>query len=280
MSALRVRSVLFAPGNRGDVLAKMPRSRPDVAVIDLEDAVPASSKAEARVVAGDIVPQLVADAPSMHVFVRVNASVSEYFEEDLASVSSQVTAVVVPKLESASQAAQVVAACRRHGIDAGVFAGIETAGGVEYAVDVLSVDGVIGAYFGAEDFIADMGGVRTPENAEVSYARSRVAIAGRLAGVPVVDQIVADFNDEGRFAREAAEARAMGYAGKLCIHPGQVALAKAGFVPSPEELDRARALVAAYDEAVARGDAAIAFDGQMVDEPVAQQARSLLARAD
>ena len=275
-----MRSVLFAPGNRTDVLAKMPRSAPDVAVIDLEDAVPAASKPEARKIASQLAQQLTAEAPKMQVFVRVNAAVSEFFDDDLASLAAGLTGVVVPKLESSAQVAVVRDAFAAHGIEAGIFAGIETAAGVEYAVEVLAADGVIGAYFGAEDFIADMGGVRTAANTEVLYARSRVALGGRLAGVPVVDQIVADFRDEDRFVTEASEARALGYAGKLCIHPAQVALANAAFVPSAEELARAQALVAAYDEAVARGDAAIAFDGQMVDEPVARQARSLLARAE
>jgi len=81
------------------------------------------------------------------------------------------------------------------------------------------------------------------------------------------------------YEREATEARNMGYAGKLCIHPGQVPLANAAFVPTPEELDRARRLLAAYDEASARGLAAIDFEGQMVDEPLAAQARNTIARA-
>lgn len=258
----------------------MPRSEPDVAVIDLEDAVPASSKAEARVITSQAATDLLSQTEEMLVFVRVNALVSEFFEDDLAGLPDGLDGVVVPKLESSAQVAQVVEAFEAHGIEAGVFVGIETAAGVECAREILASPGVIGTYFGAEDFIADMGGVRTGANSEVLYARSRVALAARMAGVPAADQIVADFRDEDRFNREASEARAMGLAGKLCIHPAQVALANAAFVPSPEELERARALLAAYDAAVAGGDAAIAFDGQMVDEPVARQARSLIARGE
>lgn len=277
---MRIRSVLFAPGNRGEVLAKMPRSSPDVAVLDLEDAVPAAHKAEAREITHRAAVDLRAAAPHMGLCVRVNALVSEHFVDDLASLPQGLDAVIVPKLESAGHVTEVLEAFTANGVEAGLFAGLETAAGVEHAVEILSQPGISAAYFGAEDYIADMGGVRTAGNDEVAYARSRVVLAGRLGGVPVADQVVADFGDEARFVREAAEARAMGYAGKLCIHPAQVSLANTAFVPGAEELERARALVAAYDEAVARGEAAIAFDGQMVDEPVAQQARSLLARAE
>jgi citrate lyase subunit beta/citryl-CoA lyase len=139
---------------------------------------------------------------------------------------------------------------------------------------------VVAGYFGAEDFIADMGGVRTASNDEVATARSMVALAGRLAGVPVLDQVVTDFRDLDRFSSECASARALGYAGKLCIHPGQVTVANEGFVPSADEVARARALLAAYEEASARGVAAIDFEGQMVDEPLAAQARRVIALAD
>ena len=98
--------------------------------------------------------------------------------------------------------------------------------------------------------------------------------------VPVLDQVVTDFRDDDRFVREAAEARALGYAGKLCIHPGQVVLANAAFVPSAAEVDRARRLLAAYEAASAAGVAAIDFEGQMVDAPLATQARRVLDLAD
>ena len=108
------------------------------------------------------------------------------------------------------------------------------------------------AYFGAEDYVADMGGVRTLGSTEVLYARSRVALAARLAGVPALDQVVTRLDAEDHFLTDAAEGRALGYRGKLCIHPAQVALANRAFTPSPEEVERARRLVAAYEEAVAR----------------------------
>jgi citrate lyase subunit beta/citryl-CoA lyase len=160
-----------------------------------------------------------------------------------------------------------------------VMAGIETAAGVWHVAGALGPP-VTAAYFGAEDYVADLGGVRTAAGQEVLYARSRVALAARLAGIPAVDMIVADFGDDDRFLREGAEARSLGYAGKLCIHPRQVPLAHTAFAPAPAEIAEARRVVAAYDEAARAGRAAVAVDGRMIDEPLAAQARAILAVAD
>jgi citrate lyase subunit beta/citryl-CoA lyase len=124
-----------------------------------------------------------------------------------------------------------------------------------------------------------MGGQRTPGGTEVLYARSRVALAARIAGVLVADQVVASLDDEHAFVADARVGRALGYPGKLCIHPAQVALAHRVFSPTPDEIDRARRLVAAYDAAIARGDAAIAFEGQMIDEALVRHARTVMSES-
>ena len=125
--------------------------------------------------------------------------------------------------------------------------------------------------------MADLGGVRTADNHEVAVARAQVAQAARLGSIQAVDMVVADFGDHERFRREAVEARNLGFTGKLCIHPAQVPLAAEAFRPTEDELAWAHAVVDAYDEALARGDATIEVDGGMVDEPVARRARALLA---
>lgn len=282
VSGLRLRSLLIAPANRPEVTAKLPRSGPDGGVLDLEDAVPAAAKVEARADAHNVGAHLRAEHPTTAWFVRVNPPGTEWFDGDLASaLPDGLSGVVVPKLESAAQVGKVRAALTASGhADLGILAGLETAAGVEHAPEVLHAYGVIGAYFGAEDYIADVGGVRTAGGHEVLYARSRVVLAGRLAGVPVVDQIVADFRDDDRFRADAAAGRALGFAGKLCIHPGQVALAHEAFTPSAEEAERARRLVEAYEQATAAGSAAIDFEGQMVDEPLARQARAIIAATE
>jgi citrate lyase subunit beta/citryl-CoA lyase len=280
LAPARLRSLLFAPASKPDVLRKMPRAEPDGVALDLEDAVPADAKADARRHSRAVGAELAAAHPELAVYVRINPVASEWFAGDVADgVPAEAAGVIVPKLETPEQLEAAATALDRAGLGhLHVLAGLESAMGVERARELLRPPAVV-AYFGAEDFVADVGGVRTAAGTEVLYARSRVALAARLAGVLAVDQVVTQLDAEDHFVADAALGRAIGYRGKLCIHPAQVALANRSFSSSPEELDRARRLLAAYEEAVGRGEAAIAFEGQMVDEPLARHARSVIAAA-
>tara|TARA_B100000745_G_scaffold85052_1_gene53288 strand:+ start:1012 stop:1875 length:864 start_codon:yes stop_codon:yes gene_type:complete len=271
-----LRSLLFAPGNRAEVLVKIPRSAPSAAVIDLEDAVPSDRKAEARAIAHQVAPDLVDE---VRLFVRVNAPDTDHFEADVVDgLPAGLTGVAVPKLESAAAVDAVAAALDAAGhADLPIVAGLETVAGVVDARSVTTHQRVRWCYFGAEDYVADLGGVRRTDNLEVQTARAQVAQAARLGGIPAIDMVVADFGDEERFLREAEQARALGFSGKLCIHPAQVPLADRAFRPSDQDLVWARRVADAYEEALVRGDAAISVDGAMVDEPVARRARALLA---
>ncbi|MCB0989514.1 MAG: CoA ester lyase [Acidimicrobiales bacterium] len=273
----RLRSLLFAPAVRPDFMAKLPDRGADAVVLDCEDATPPNAKDEGRSNARQIAPDLIQRGCA--VTIRVNGPTSEWFEADISQgLLPELAAVVIPKVETVAGLDHISALLDRAGLpELGVVAGIETALGVADARPLLAHPRVVAAYFGAEDFIADMGGVRTESNEEVLFARSKVALAGRLAGVATLDQVVTNFRDDERFARESAQARALGYVGKLCIHPNQVAIANDAFIPSPDEVDRARRLLAAYEEAVERGVSAIDFEGQMVDEPLAAQARRIVS---
>ena len=262
------RSVLFVPGNRPELAAKAPRSRPDLVVLDLEDAVPPEAKENAREV---VVQAVRALAGSVPVAVRVNPPGTPWFADDAASLPAGLDAVVVPKLDCPTTVDEVADAVAGRA----VVAGIETVRGVADARRVLRAP-VIACYFGAEDFVADLGGVRTDSNEEVASARSWVAMAARLAGVNALDMVTLSFGDDDRFRREAAEARALGYAGKLCIHPAQVALANEAFRPSDGEVGWARRVLAAFAES---GGTTIGFEGLMVDEVVAARARAVLDSA-
>lgn len=271
----RLRSVLFAPGNRPDVVAKLPRSTPDAVIIDLEDAVPAAGKVDARAVARASSEVLAREHPELAVHLRVNAVDSEWFDDDMAALGPWLAGVVVPKVESPAQVTAITDALGRGGLtELAVVAGIETAAGV-HRVDSVLTGPVSAAYFGAEDFIADMGGVRTSGNVEVLYARSRVALACRVAGVIALDQVVTAFNDDDGFVADASVGRAIGYAGKLCIHPRQVPLATRTFSPSADEVAAAHRLLDAIDAS----DGVVVLDGQMIDEPMARRARTVIAAA-
>ena len=279
-AAVKLRSLLFAPASRPDVLAKLPRSGPDAVVLDLEDAVAAPAKAQARVHAREMGRRLRTDHPDLVVLVRVNAVATEWFTDDMAeALDPAITGVVVPKLESPEQVAEVSRALDDQGLDhLVVVAGIETVAGVDRAESVLGTR-VGAAYFGAEDYVADLGGIRTPGSTEVLYARSRVAIKARLVGIPALDQVVTDYGDEQGFRADADVGRSLGFVGKLCIHPSQVALANERFSPTEAEIEHAHRLLAVYDEALAAGHGVVAFEGQMIDEPLARRARAILSAA-
>ncbi|MSY73622.1 MAG: CoA ester lyase, partial [Actinobacteria bacterium] len=267
------------------LVAKLSRSAPDVVVLDLEDAVPAPNKGEARAAAIDAIVTLGAPEGAPLVAVRVNSVRTSWFDDDVSAVvAAGVGAIVVPKLESIDDVRRLHAAVtaagatttRAPGATPLLVAGIETARGVADARTYLA-DGFAACYFGAEDYVADMGGERTSSNDEVRFARGYVALAARVCGVAALDIVTADIADAERFAREAAEARALGYAGKLCIHPRQVALARDAFTPTEQQVDRARRVLAAWAEANERGVGAIAFEGQLIDEPMATRARAVLS---
>ena len=130
--------------------------------------------------------------------------------------------------------------------------------------------------FGAEDFITDIGGRRTPEGLEVLYARSRVVLAARLGGLQALDQVFTAIRDDAAFRRDAEFGRQLGYDGKMCITPRQAELANDVFSPSAEEIDRCRRLIQEYEAAQSDGRGIIEFEGSMIDEPLLRRARAML----
>ena len=271
----KMRSMLFAPGNKYELLQKFSKIQPDIAIIDLEDAVPDSEKQVAR---ENLQKYAQEDKTAATTYVRVNALVSQHFEEDIRSIPPQIAGIVIPKVNDASDIERATQAIERNSVSAKILVGIETVKGLMSVQDIFGTDSVFAAYFGAEDYIHDLGGLRTDGNDEVLFARTQIGISSRLFGVPVVDQIVADFSDSERFMKEAQQAKSLGFTGKLCIHPSQVPLANQSFSSTPEEIQQAIELLKVYDEAVANGTASIVHNGQMVDEALAKQARRILSQ--
>lgn len=265
-----IRSLLFLPADRPDLVPKLERYRPDAAVLDLEDAVAPASKAAARaLIAGS-----AAAAAELGVLclIRINPPRTRQFEADLdAAAASAAAGIVLPKYERTDDIAKVRDRLGqdRLGRNRLVVVGLESVRGVADARTLLA-EPVSAAYFGAEDYIADIGGRRTAAGHEVLYARSAVAAAAHLGGVPAIDQAVVDFRDDTQFVSDAQAGRDIGYSGKICIHPRQVALSAQVFTPSAAEVERARQILAAGS-----GGAA-ALDGQMIDEPHLRQARRIL----
>jgi citrate lyase subunit beta / citryl-CoA lyase len=273
------RSILFAPANRTDFVPKLIASTADLIVIDLEDSVAPTEKVAARSLARSTCIAL-RQAGSPGIGLRVNAIKSQWFEHDVMdALAPNLDAIFLPKVERVAEISQAVAALDAAGCShIGIVAGIETVRGVYDVLRLTAHERTVACYFGAEDYIADLGGVRRTDNFEVQYARAQIGIACRMSGAAALDMAVTAFTNVDRFRIEAQEARALGFAGKLCIHPSQVPAANAEFIPSCDEVARARRLLAHYDVAVAEGRGAIVVDGELVDAPLAALARRVLGQ--
>jgi citrate lyase subunit beta/citryl-CoA lyase len=261
------RSLLFVPGGRADMVAKAPRSGPDAVAVDLEDAVAPGDKEAARSTAVAAVAELPED--SRLVLIRVNPPGTPWFDDDVEAVAPTHAGVVLPKYEDPAQLRDL----RDRIGDRPVVVGIETARGVARARELLAEPGVTAGYFGAEDYIASVGGRRTSSSGEVLFARSEVLLAARLGGVGALDQAVVNVRDEAFFRADAGEGRDLGYDGKICIHPTQVTLAHEVFTPSDEEVAHARDVVEAGRAGVG------VVNGEMVDDVHLRMAAAVLARA-
>lgn len=262
------RSLMFVPALRADLIAKVPRSRPDIAVIDLEDAVATGDKDAAREVAARALREI--DFGRTVPLLRVNPTGTPWHEADLRTAARAGVGVVLPKYESLDQAVRLREVI---GPDHVIVVGVESGRGVADARALLTT-GIDAAYFGAEDYIADLGGRRTKAGEEVRYARSQVVLAAHLAGVAAIDQAVVAVHDDAAFVGDAHAGQAMGYQGKICIHPRQVELAHLVFTPSEQEIAHAHAVLRA-----AAGAGVAVIDGQMVDDVHARMAQAVLRRA-
>lgn len=272
MTGFRPRSLLFLPGHRPEMLPKVARCRPDALAVDLEDAVPPAAKDQARDTA---LAALAAERPAAGtVLVRLNGADTPWYAADVAAAADAVRSgaldgVLLPKYEHPSQLAALRAALPEGTV---VVVGLESGLGVADARPLLA-EGPEGAYFGAEDYIADLGGRRTDPGAEVLYARSQVSLAARLGGVSALDQVVTAVRDAEAFRADAVRARELGYPGKMCLHPLQVDVAHEVFTPSPAEVEHAREVLRAAEAGAGL------VNGEMVDAVHVSMARAVLARA-
>ncbi len=281
---MRMRTLLFTPGNNLRMLYKAGTLGADAVILDLEDAVPMADKETARLFVRDILPAL-AQQPSA-VFVRINARATGLNEDDIAwSVRPGLDGVILPKSESAEDvlaaAALIEQAERAQGMEAGsvrLLPLLETARGVAAARDVAAAhERVCALSFGGVDFSRDMGVELSREGRELAYARAHVSLMAHAEGKLAVDTPWIDIHDPDGLRDHALAARQLGFHGKLLIHPSQVAPVNELFSPSPEALAYAGKIVEEFEAARARGAGAISLDGKMIDEANYRQARDLLA---
>lgn len=280
-----IRSLLFVPGNNAKMLGKAVTVPADALIPDLEDSVPAEEKVNARGMVAEHLPTLAGH----RVFVRVNAMGSQWVWEDLRAVASRhIEGVSIGKMDTPAKARELSTMLSLVEAERGLPEGIlkvipwvESAAAVLIATEIAqTTTRILGLAFGAEDFTADMGIPRTRDMENVATARAMVALAARAAGVLAFDTPEPDFKDAANLLEQCQRAKAMGFKGKFAIHPAQVGTINETFQPAAAEIEYARRVVQAYEEAERQGKAAVALDGKMVDTPVWKRAVHLLEVAE
>jgi citrate lyase subunit beta/citryl-CoA lyase/(S)-citramalyl-CoA lyase len=265
-----LRSLLFVPGARPERFAKACEAGADAVCIDLEDAVAPDDKAAARAA---VIDYLSGAPPHPRVGLRINRVGSAFGVADLAALAASTARpafVMAPKVESAEDlgvASEALGAPKLWPI-------IESALGMHRAWDIAGARGVEGVLFGGADYSADIGATLDWE--PMLFARSTLVNACAGAGVELLDVPYLDVNDDAGLAESTRRARALGFTGRACIHPKQVAGVNAVFTPSAAEIVHARRVLAAFEDA--KGAAAL-LDGKLIELPVIRAARRALAAA-
>ncbi len=269
--AATLRSLLFAPGSDERKLARALASQADAVIADLEDAVSPGEKAPARKLA---VRLLAGGETRCRRIVRINGTDTPFWEDDLAALAGlDLDAIMLPKASPTS-----VRALGESGPP--VIAIVETAIGLRLAFETASSPRVVALALGAADLGAELRLEPRSDGQEILFARSSLVVDSAAAGLrPPLDVVHLDTRDEAGLEEESLLARSLGFGGKLCIHPAQVAVVNRVFGPSDEQLAWARAAVEAYERGVSEGRGAVALDGEMIDRPVAERARRILETA-
>ncbi len=282
-----IRSLVFVPGNRANMLERARSFDADIIMVDLEDSVPPGEKATAGDMAREWVPALHGEGK--RVMVRVNSLDTGLTRRELETVvCPELRGVSLGKVESVRDIRTLDGLLRPLEAAAGLEVGslwvipwIETAKAMWDARAIAeSSPRVVAIAFGAEDFTNDMGIERTDTGEEVSVPRAMVPIAARAGDVGALDSPFVRFRDPDALREDAGRARRMGYTGKFAIHPAQLEIINETFSPSADEIDYARRVVEAWDAAEAAGRGSLALDGRMVDVPVVKRAQNLLALAE
>lgn len=282
-----LRSLIFVPGNQPRMLERALEFKADVIMVDLEDSVPPGEKAAARDTSREWLPRLA--ATGRRVMARVNALETGLARDELeALVGLHLSGVSIGKSRRIWDLQDVDGIIGGLESAAGLPSGqvrlipwIENSRAVLTCLELASCSPRIEAIaFGAEDYTDDMGVQRTDTGEELEFARATVAVAARAAGIGSLDTPFVQFRDPDGFRRDIEISRRLGYTGRFAIHPSQIDIINECFGPSVEEVEYARRVVEAWDEAEAEGRGSLSLDGRMVDVPVVKRAMNLLALAE
>ena len=269
------RSLLYLPASSEPMLRKAGARGADVLIVDLEDGVLPAARDAAREQAQRVWRDL--DFGGAEPWLRVNAAGTHWHLADLeAARRIRPAAVVLPKSEEPG----VVEAVTRRLPDVPLLLMVETAAGVLAAAGLARVPGVAGLLLGAADLRASIHAGRDPEESELLFARGALVLAARAAEIQVFDTPYFDYRDLAGLERSARRARTLGFDGKAAIHPSQLPPIRAAFVPTPAEIERARRVLQALQEAARDGRGVATVDGELVEALHAAEARRTLARAE
>jgi citrate lyase subunit beta/citryl-CoA lyase len=273
-------SRLYLPGNNPGMFLNAGLHSPDGIILDLEDSVAPDRKDEARILVRNALRAV--DFYGAERMVRINQG--ERGLNDLESViPHNVHLILIPKCEDADALRTVdetiASIKRREGQNDTVLLMpiIESAKGVERAYEIATASpNVVAMAIGLEDYTADLGVQRTKEGSESLYARNRIVVAARAAGIQAIDSVFSDVGDMDGLLSNVLSSKAMGFEGMGCIHPRQIAVIRKGFSPTPEEIDRAGKIVIAYRDALSRGLGVVALGSKMIDPPVVARAQKTI----
>jgi citrate lyase subunit beta/citryl-CoA lyase len=284
MTALR--SLLFVPGNKENMLEKAAGLRPDILVPDMEDSVPNAEKDNARKTIQSFLPRLA--ETGLPIMPRVNSLDTGWLESDLAAVvGPEILGLSIGKINGPQDIETVsdLLAELERAVELTVgslklIPWLESARAIVKCYEICTSNPrIIGVAFGAEDFTHDMGVERLEDESEVAYARNVLCVAARAAHVTALDTPYFRFKDEAGLRANSAAAKQCGFKGKFAIHPAQIDAINETFSPSKAEIEHARRVVVAFEEAETAGRGSTSLDGKVIDVPVVKRARAVLELA-
>ncbi len=273
-------SRLYLPGNTPSMMINAGLHSADGIILDLEDSVAPDKKDEARILVRNALRQV--DFRGAERMVRINQG--ETGIKDLRSViPNNVNLILIPKCDTADHVKIVdteiksIRKKQKTGNPVFLMPIIESALGVENASAVARASGnVVAIAIGLEDFTADLGVTRTAEGKESLYARSRLVIAAKAAGIQPIDSVFSDVADMEALRQTVIGSKALGFEGMGCIHPRQIAVINDGFAPDETEIEKSMEIVIAFEEAGKKGQGVVAVGSKMIDQPVVNRARKTI----
>lgn len=280
------RSMLFLPGNNPNMLINGNCLGADAVIFDLEDAVSPDEKDAARILVRNTIRYM--DFSGCEIIVRINSIDTDYWKKDLEEILPQKPDMILLPKTSTAQDIQIVDEYmaeleKENNMNNGevsLMALIETALGVENAFSIAtSCERLSGLFLGAEDLTADLQCKRTKEGREIEYARCRLVVAGRAAGIEIYDTPFTDVNDDEGIVEDARLAKSLGFSGKAAISPRHIEAINEAFSPTLAEIDYAYEVMAAIKLAKEQGKGAIALKGKMIDAPIVTRAKRTIEAA-